>query len=170
MVENLNKKEAYSFYKTYIVNQSKQALFTRYNFPIAGSVSSIDWELFAAILTGQKKRAGSGADLKGFEVKSAIMGNSFEYQYHLNSGIEKLKEDKSVNHLFISYSRNYRDVEVRLANSGGLSNTFDKWRPGLEKNYAGENPKQRFRKSISTGKANQMSDVVMKISNLILTV
>ena len=49
-------------------------------------VMSEDWEIFASILlkaVGTTDR--SGPDLGDYEVKSAVDGGSFEYQYHRNS-------------------------------------------------------------------------------------
>lgn len=163
MSKSFNEREAYNFYRRHILNIEKQMLLRRYNFSVAGSVSFVDWELFAAIFTGEKKRATSGADLHRYEVKSAIMGNSFEYQYHLNSGLNKIEEDKSVDHIFVSYSRDYRNVQIRLVQGDELSDTFTGWVTGLKKNYAGVNKKQRYRKSISDGKVDKMGAVVMQI-------
>lgn len=163
MARQFFKQDAYDFYKKHILNIEKQNLLKKYNFPLAGSVSFVDWELFAAIFTGEKKRGKSGADLNQYEVKSAVMGNGFEYQYHLHSGVSKLEEDKLVEHIFVSYSRNYQDAKVRLVQGGELADIFTGWVPGLKKNYSGENKKQRYRKSISGGKIDQMGEVVMLI-------
>ena len=65
------------------------------NLEASDSVLSIAWELFGSILTGKKGTAGYGADLDGIEIKSAIAGSSFEYQYHLHTGLAKLKEDQT---------------------------------------------------------------------------
>ena len=102
ILKQLECDKAYQFYKKYIFNKEKQKLLEMHGFSIPGSVSSSDWELFAAILVGRKAAAGYGADLEGLEIKSAQMGSSFEYQYHKHTGLEKLKDDMKVNHLFIS--------------------------------------------------------------------
>ncbi len=165
MANRFNTQQAYDFYQKHIYNVEKQALLRKYNFPLAGSVSFTDWELFAAIFTGEKKQGQSGADLSKYEVKSAIMGNGFEYQYHLHSGLEKLNDDKSVDHLFVSYSRDYQNAEIRLVKGDELAGTFEKWLPGLKKNYSGESPRQRYRKSVGSAKASKMGEVVMSIKS-----
>ena len=47
------------------------------------TVMSEDWEVFTSILLRQQGVASrEGPDLGDTEVKSAVAGNSFEYQYH----------------------------------------------------------------------------------------
>ncbi len=83
-----------------------------------------------------------------YEVKLAIVRNSFEYQYHKSHGLEKLEADKSVDHIFIAYSPSYTDVEVWQVEGRKLIPSFNRWLPQLRKNY--ENPqKQRFRRSVT---------------------
>lgn len=65
-------------------------------------VMSEDWEVFASILlksTGTTSRAGP--DLGDHEVKSAVDGSSFEYQYHRKSWQGKLAADREAGHVFI---------------------------------------------------------------------
>ncbi|MEM8639910.1 MAG: hypothetical protein AAGG51_14010, partial [Cyanobacteria bacterium P01_G01_bin.54] len=76
-----------------------------------GSVGSKDWEVFAAILLNDRARKGDGADLEHYEVKSATTGSSFEYQYHRNHGLDKLTDDRSVDHIFVSRSKDYINSE-----------------------------------------------------------
>jgi hypothetical protein len=141
-------EDAYSFYENYIVNNEKQKLLKQFNFHSNGTVPFCDWELFAAILTGRKRRDGYGSDLSGFEVKSAAIGSGFEYQYHKHTGIQKLEDDLLVRHIFISYGDSYRDVEVRLVEPDKLKPFFDVWKPLLVENYGAESRRQRFRRSI----------------------
>ncbi len=37
-----------------------------------------------------------------YEVKSAVIGGSFEYQYHRNRGLNKLTDDRDVAHIFVA--------------------------------------------------------------------
>ncbi len=82
----LQIQEAYSFYKKYILehSQNKAEIYEQYGFSLQGSIGSKDWEVFAAILLNDRARRGDGADLVNYEVKSAVLGGSFEYQYHRN--------------------------------------------------------------------------------------
>ena len=97
-VLTLQVQEAYSFYRTYILEYSrnKAEIYEQYGFSLQGSVGSKDWEVFAAILVNDKARQGDGADLENYEVKSATTGSSFEYQYHRNRGLNKLTDDRDV--------------------------------------------------------------------------
>jgi len=151
-----NLESAFDFYRRFIYNEELQVILAKHNFHSAGSVPSKIWEVFAAILTGDEGKGGYGSDLTNHEVKSAKNGASFEYQYHLKAGKVKLEEDMTVNHIFISYSPDYKDVVVRLVEGSKLKEKFEEWRPGLIKNYDGPKPKQRYRKNISYGfvKAN----------------
>jgi hypothetical protein len=113
-------QEAYDYYNKHINRQERFDLLKQYNLPVAGSIPNIDWELFGAILTGDKGKKGYGADLNQHEIKSAVSGNSFEYQYHLHGGESKLDEDMIVDHIFISYSSDYQNVVVRRVGGTAL--------------------------------------------------
>ena len=104
-MRQLNIKDAYQYYFKHINRIERFKLLEAHQLPVAGSVPSIDWELFGSILTGSQGTLGYGADLENYEVKSATEGSSFEYQYHLNTGTSKLDEDMRVDHIFISYSK-----------------------------------------------------------------
>ena len=167
----MNKiNSAFSFYSTHIYDEAKISLLREHKLKIAGSVPSVMWELFGAILTGRSGAGTTGADLNGWEVKSAKEGSSFEYQYHLNTGAEKLKEDCLVNHLFCSYSETYKDVVVRTIKGDDLTASFFKaWEPDYLKNYDASASKserrQRFRKNISSGYVVTHGQVILKIKD-----
>lgn len=162
---NLQYKEAFNFYKKFIYREELQNLLHDYELHIAGSVPSVIWELFGAILTGDKGKKGYGSDLKDHEIKSAIDGASFEYQYHLRGGQQKLTEDMGVKHLFISYSKDYKNVEVRILLGEELKDRFSAWLPKLLENYSGLNPKQRYRKNIPFGFVKKNGKLIMKIKD-----
>ncbi|MBH2007302.1 hypothetical protein I8H83_01730 [Candidatus Saccharibacteria bacterium] len=151
IIDDLNIEEAYDFYSKYVYNAEHQKLLSGHGFSTAGSIAPVNWEVFASILTGDLGKEGYGSDLNHFEVKSAVEKGSFEYQYHLNGGKTKLKDDMVVNHVFITYSRDYKNIEVRLVEGGVLKPIFESWAPGLIANYEGPNRKQRYRKSIAFG-------------------
>lgn len=132
---SLYAHKAYSFYKKFILDysQDKLEIYKQYGFTLQGSVGSKDWEVFAAILMGDRARSGDGADLMGYEVKSALLGNSFEYQYHKNHGLDKLQSDKAIDHIFIARNSVYQDIEVWLVKCSKLVPIFDKWLPELTK-------------------------------------
>lgn len=156
-------KDAYNFYQKFIHNEELQKLLHSYELHVAGSVPSVNWELFGAILTGDKGRKGYGSDLKKHEIKSALSNASFEYQYHLRGGQKKLIEDMEVKHLFISYSPDYKDVVVRILPGEALKEKFIAWLPKLVENYEGLKPKQRFRRSIAFGLVKKSGVSIMQI-------
>ena len=167
-MQQLNIKDAYQYYSKHINRTERFELLEEHQLPVAGSVPSIDWELFGSILTGSKGTPGYGADLENYEVKSATEGSSFEYQYHLHGGISKLEEDMKVDHIFISYSSNYRDVTVRLVKGKDLATEFESWRAGLLENYSGEAPRQRYRKSIAFRLIQEVGQIVLQIEDGVL--
>ena len=162
----LHIRAAYDYYDKHINRTERFDLLQEHNFPIPGSVPSIDWELFGALLTGdERKVTGYGSDLKTFEVKSAVEGGSFEYQYHKHGGVAKLDEDKIVDHIFITYSRGYQDVTVRLVKGSELAPRFEGWRPALIKAYRGQDDDdQRFRRSVALGYVRKNGLTVMTIT------
>lgn len=164
-MQQLNISDAYQYYSKHINRTERFELLEEHQLPVAGSVPSIDWELFGSILTGSKGTPGYGADLENYEVKSATEGSSFEYQYHLHGGISKLDEDMQVDHIFISYSSNYKDVTVRLVKGKDLATEFESWRAGLLENYSGEAPRQRYRKSIAFGLIQELGQIVVQIED-----
>lgn len=162
--------QAYELYIRHIYDEEKIGLLAKHNLKIAGSVPSVLWELFGAILTERSGTGLTGADLQGWEVKSAKEGGSYEYQYHLNTGAAKLKEDCQVNHLFCKYSETYKDVAVRVMKGKDLAEKFfSEWEPYYLRNYDTSVPdsqrRQRFRKSISFGYVEAHGELVLKIEN-----
>ena len=164
-----NLKAAHEFYRKFIYNTEHQAALTKLGFHVAGSIAPKNWEAYGALLTGDKVKVGYGADLQHHEVKSAKVGSSFEYQYHFNGGRAKLLDDMVVNHIFVSYSEDYKDIDVRLITGETLKPKFEAWLPGLIKNYEGPNRKLRYRKQIAYGfvKKNGLLILSTKDGNLV---
>jgi len=159
---------AYKFYARHIHDKEKMELLKKHNLKIAGSVPSILWELFGAILTERTGAGATGADLQGWEVKSAKKGGAYEYQYHLNTGTSKLREDCLVSHLFCTYSKTYKDVVVRAMTGQNLAEKYFKaWMPEYSKNYdisvPPEHRRQRYRKSIPLGHVEKNGILILKI-------
>ncbi|MBF2005481.1 MAG: hypothetical protein IGS49_08435 [Chlorogloeopsis fritschii C42_A2020_084] len=169
-VPTLQVQEAYSFYRTYILEYSrdKAEIYGRYGFSLQGSVGSKDWEVFAAILLNDRARRGDGADLENYEVKSAIIGGSFEYQYHRNRGINKLTDDRDVDHIFVARSETYISVEVWLVERTKMLPTFYRWLPELLQNYETVE-RQRFRRSVTYGFVRSQGVRLLEISDGELT-
>lgn len=154
---------AFAYYDEHINRPSRFELLEERNLPVAGSIHPIDWELFAALLTNDEGQGRKGSDLKRHEVKSALIGNSFEYQYHLHGGRTKLDSEETINHLFISYSPDYQSVVARLIPGTALARYFGQWRDPLAANYEGETRRQRFRRSIPYRAVVEMGIVLIQI-------
>lgn len=162
--------KAYQFYTRHIYDEEKIRLLNLHKLKVAGSVSSVLWELFGALLTERSGISSIGADLQGWEVKSAKAGGSYEYQYHLNTGASKLKEDCDVNHLFCIYSETYKDVIVKTIQGKDLAvDFFEIWEPQYTKNYDisidKNQRRQRFRRSIPSGYVKNNGVLVMEIKD-----
>lgn len=160
------------FYEEFIykVHEQKKALRQHFGFSEGRLGSSEDWELFAAILlkSGRNPQSRYGHDLAGAEVKSAGLGSSFEYQYHLNTGIAKLDAEHTIDHIFVSYTDS--SMIVRLVVGTALQPIFASWRAPLLANYDAANPsrRQRFRKNIPYGVVVREGRVLLHVQNGVL--
>ncbi|MEG4392338.1 hypothetical protein [Microcoleus sp. BROC3] len=169
-MSTLQVQEAYYFYRTYILEYSrdKAEIYGRYGFSLQGSVGSKDWEVFSAILVNDRARSGNGADLVNYEVKSAVIGGSFEYQYHRNGGLNKLTCERDVDHIFVARSLTYMNVEVWLVDRTKMIATFERWLPELLQNYETAE-RQRFRRAVTYGFVRSQGIQILKISDGELT-
>lgn len=163
-----NIDKAFNLYERHIYDEEKIKLLKDHGLKVAGSVPSVMWELFGSILTGRIAEGTTGADLNGWEVKSAKQGGSYEYQYHLNTGAEKLDDDSQINHLFFTYSEDYQDVTVRAIQGVDLADRFfNVWKPLYATNYDKNAPngmrRQRFRKNIPFRYVETNGELVLKI-------
>ena len=162
------------FYEQFIrqLHEQKRHLRQHFGFAAGRPGTSDDWELFAAILlrSGRNTASKYGHDLTAAEVKSARVGSSFEYQYHLNTGVAKLNAEHTVDHVFVSYDDD--GVTVRLVPGAALQPLFESWRAPLLSNYDSANPnrRQRFRKNVPYGLAVREGSVLVQIVEGRLTV
>src|SRR5579862_5862799 len=105
--------------------QGKLRLYSAQVVHAQGAAMSSDWEVFASILVrdlGQKLAAG--IDLSQYEVKSASNGGSYEYQYHRNTGKQKLRKDAEAGHLFFDHRNNLSNVDLRYAHGSSMREFF----------------------------------------------
>jgi hypothetical protein len=102
-----------------------------------------------------------GIDLAGNEVKSSENGGAFEYQYHKNTGRQKVKDDIEAGHLFFSHRDNLRFVELRYIHGHDLSKEFfEPWLRDFPTPY-----QQRYRKSISFGWVEEHGTLLMRLND-----
>lgn len=124
--------------------QGKLRLYSARSVHAPGAAMPSDWEVFASILVRDLgKKLAAGIDLGQYEVKSAFAGGSYEYQYHKNTGKEKLRRDASVGHLFFDHRDNLRHVDLRYAHGSLMKEFFTKWLKEYPDPYG-----QRYRKNI----------------------
>ena len=166
MIPAFNYTKAYAFYNEHIFNQNLFALLIEHNLNSTGCIPSVYWELFGSILTGSNGSIGYGSDLCGYEIKSATYSNtSYEYQYHLNSGLDKLQEDKKVDHIYCKYTADYKNVDVYFLKGNQLAPLIEEWIPKYKTNYDSQNTKQRFRKGVVHTFVKQHGSLIMQIVN-----
>ena len=146
----MNIKAAYQFYSRFILDADKARVLAEHGFSVNGTVAPSVWECLGAVLYGKRKQAGYGADLGDVEVKSVAAGSSgVEYQYHKESGLEKLRHDMTIDHLFLFYGNEYKSLDSYLVKGVSLAPTMREWLAKLEGWY--DNPcHQRFRCSIKS--------------------
>ena len=124
-------------------------------------VMSEDWEVFTSILLKQQGVASrEGPDLGDVEVKSAVSGNSFEYQYHRNSWQKKLEADRQSGHAFVWYGNDLQSVEVWYCDGNQLDDRFAEWE--AEKPYS-KREVQRFRKQVSAGWVREHATLLLRV-------
>lgn len=157
---------AYQFYCKLLKHYSyRKHFYSKKKFDVNGLISYRDWELFGAILARDEAKGKTGSDLTRHEVKSAMIGNNFEYQYCRESGLEKLEEDLSVDHIFVSYSADYSEIIVRLVPKETMAKKIEGWRRKVIDSYYRDDPKLRCRRSVTSQFVAKNGTVVMHIKN-----
>jgi hypothetical protein len=161
---------AFKYYKKFLLEdfEKRKKIYLWLGFDLAGVVSFRDWEVFGAILVGDKAKGKKGSDLRKYEIKSALEGNSFEYQYHARTALDKFKEDCNVDHLFVSYQKDYRSFTVRLVNNTVFKSLTDGWLDKIMRSYYSDTRhvvKQRCRESITYNNVFNRGDVVFEVKN-----
>jgi hypothetical protein len=107
------------------------------------------------------KKLGKGVDLSEHEVKSAENGGAYEYQYHKDSGRQKLRDDAEVAHLFFAHSDNLRNVELRYVDGHKLNAVFfAKWLRAFPEPY-----QQRYRRSVPFRWVEENGELLMRLEN-----
>lgn len=115
---DLDFEKALMFFHAYMYGplQGKLRLYSARNVHPPGAAMSSDWEVFASILVRDVgKKLAAGVDLSRHEVKSALAGGSYEYQYHKITGEKKLQRDMEVGHLFFDHWDNLRHLRPRIS-------------------------------------------------------
>jgi hypothetical protein len=160
---DLDFEKSLMFFHAYMYGplQGKLRLYGARKIPTGVVAMSSDWEVFASMLVKDLGRKfGAGIDLANYEVKSAKRGGSYEYQYHKNTGLEKLARDTEVGHLFFDYFDNLREVDLRYLHGSKLSQYFGRWMDEYPNPYP-----QRYRKNIPYGFVKQNGILLMTLKD-----
>jgi hypothetical protein len=158
---DLDFEKSLMFFHAYMYGplQGKLRLYGAREIPPGSVAMSSDWEVFASMLVKDLgRKLGAGIDLANYEVKSAKRGSAYEYQYHRNSGIAKLRKDAEVGHLFFEYADNLREVHLRYLHGSELSGYFQK----RLQDYPDPYP-QRYRKNIPNGFVKKNGALLMTL-------
>jgi hypothetical protein len=158
---DLDFEKSLMFFHAYMYGplQGKLRLYGARSIPAGSVAMSSDWEVFASMLVKDLgRKLGAGIDLANHEVKSAKNSGSYEYQYHKNTGKDKLAADANVGHLFFSYSDTLDRVELRYLHGSQLDVYFGKWLNDYPDPYP-----QRYRKSVPYGYVLKHGQLLMKI-------
>lgn len=159
----LDFEKALMFFHAYMYGpaQGKLRLYEARGVKAAGSTMPSDWEVFASILVKDVgKKLGSGIDLSNYEVKSAVSGGSYEYQYHKTTGKAKLLKDAKVGHLFFEHADTLGKVNLRYAHGTQLKPFFAKWLAEYPDPYP-----QRYRRNISFSWVKENGKLLMTLTN-----
>jgi hypothetical protein len=138
--------------------QAKRSIYESRGVRLGCVIPPSDWEVFASILLD---KAGNGTNSGVDLVESASNRAGYEYQYHKETGLEKLTNDSKCNHLFIDHSDFLNKVTVRMVHGNAAKTKFfDVWR----KNYPNPYP-QRYRKQIPFKWVESNANVLLVIEN-----
>ncbi len=163
---NLDFEKSLMFFHAYMYGplQGKLRLYGARSIPPGAAVMSSDWEVFASMLVNDLGRKfGAGIDLANNEVKSAKEKGSYEYQYHKETGRDKLAKDMTVGHLFFEYFENLEEVHLRwLHGSMLVEKFFQKWLDKFPNPYT-EN--RRYRKQVSYGFVKKNGVLLMSLKH-----
>jgi hypothetical protein len=161
---DLDFEKSLMFFHAYMYGplQGKLRLYGARAIPPGAAVMSSDWEVFASILVNDLgRKLGAGIDLANNEVKSAKTRGSYEYQYHKNTGLEKLAKDMSVGHLFFEYSDSLTEVHLRWLHGSALKDAyFSKWLDEYPDPYP-----QRYRKNVSYSFVKKNGTLLMSLKD-----
>jgi hypothetical protein len=160
---DLEFEKALMFFHAYMYGplQGKLRLYKAREVRASGVAMSSDWEVFASILVKDLgKKLAAGIDLSQYEVKSAFEEGNYEYQYHKNTGKEKLRRDAEVGHLFFDHRNNLRHVDLRYAHGSAMKEFFRTWLRDFPDPY-----QQRYRKNVPFTWVKQHGILLMTLTD-----
>jgi len=160
----LDFEKALMFFHAYMYGplQGKLRLYAARRVRSAGAAMSSDWEVFASILVNDLgRKLAAGIDLSNNEVKSALEGAGYEYQYHKNTGRQKLADDMEMGHLFFAHADNLRRVNLSYSHGSQMREEFfEKWLQEFPNPY-----RQRYRRSVPFQWVKQNGTLLMTLTD-----
>jgi len=170
-----NLRTAMKWYDDVIYDPKRDRLSASYGFSLSRAVNSTSWEIFAAMLLKLRKAGHSGEDLPGWEIKSA-RGDApdgstrFNYEYYPLSGLQKLKNERSLQHMYIVYSDAYASVDVWVLPGQDLVPVFKVWKTAISEYLRLGRPNRRdVKKALPYGYVKAHGQQVMQIRKGTLT-
>lgn len=167
------------WYDDVIYNPERDRLFMKYGFSSSRAVSSNALEIWAAMLLKLRKAGHVGEDLPGWEIKSArgdarqskdsVAGarktsTRFNYEYYPHSGLEKLKNECTLQHMYIVYTDAYASVDIWVIPGRFLTPIFDVWKTDItEYLRRGRRGRRDVKKALPYGLVKTFGRQVMQI-------
>src|SRR5471030_1760258 len=127
---DLDFEKSLMFFHAYMYGplQGKLRIYGARKIPVGSVAKSEDWEVFASMIVKDLgRKIGAGIDLADHEVKSAKQAKDYEYQYHKNTGREKLAKDMNAGHLFFEYFDYLKEIHLRYLHGSQLVAFFTRW-------------------------------------------
>ena len=105
----------------YASRERRRAFYESCNAPLPPNVSFGDWIVFCSALTGDTCASpDSRAELSAHVVKASPIGRAFGYKFDWEFGAQEQAEDQAARHLFVSYSADLKQIDVRRADGSAV--------------------------------------------------
>lgn len=168
-------------YDDEIYNPDRDRLAASYGFSSSRAVNPRTFEIWAAILLKLKRVEKTREDLPGWEIKSARgdsttmvrsknglklckQSTSFRYEYYPPRGLDKLKNEYDLQHMYIVYKDNYASVDVWVLSGQDLMPVFNTWKTDMTKLFrSGRHYRRNVQKKLAYGYVKAHDQQVMQI-------
>jgi hypothetical protein len=88
------------------------------------------------------------------------MGGSFDYHYYRKSWKTKLEQEKEIDHIFISYTENFK-VKIYRLEAEQLQETLDSWERNIADRVS-DIPNIDYRQALSLGFVKANGELIMQ--------
>lgn len=174
-------RKAMQWYDDEIYNPDRDRLSASYGFSSSRAVNSRTFEIWAAILLKLEKEPNTREDLPGWEIKSARgdsltmvrsknglklckQSTSLRYEYYPRGGLDKLKNEYDLQHMYIVYKDNYASVDVWVLSGQDLMPVFKTWKTDMTKLFRSDRHNRRdVMRALAYGYVQAHGQQVMQI-------